>query len=166
MRRQDSATVADVVAGPDAELSIKRAALAIFCCAALLAPAGAATADPTSAQCDHHRSGAGRKACGQAGQYRDPDRGEGTEVTSTVVGVFRSGLKRVDEGQIYSLLGFAQVMMGRSGIINELRLRLDDPLIAQKVATQVEALTGYKSVSWREANSDLCRASRFAISSC
>jgi lipoprotein-releasing system permease protein len=98
--------------------------------------------------------------------YRDPDRGEGTEVTSTVVGVFRSGLKRVDEGQIYSLLGFAQVMMGRSGIINELRLRLDDPLIAQKVATQVEALTGYKSVPWQEANSYLCRASRFAISSC
>jgi ABC-type lipoprotein export system ATPase subunit len=67
--------------------------------------------------------------------------GEGTEVTSTVVGLFRSGLQRVDEGQVYSLLGFAQVMMGQSGIINELRLRLDDPLIAQKVATQVEAQT-------------------------
>jgi lipoprotein-releasing system permease protein len=81
--------------------------------------------------------------------------GAGTEVTSTVVGVFRSGLKRVDEGQIYSLLGFAQVMMGHGGVVNELRLRLDDPLIAQRVATQVEAQTGYKSVSWQEANSDL-----------
>jgi len=47
------------------------------------------------------------------------------------------------------------VIMGKSGIINELRLRLNDPLIAQKVATQVEAQTGYKSVSWEEANSDL-----------
>jgi lipoprotein-releasing system permease protein len=81
--------------------------------------------------------------------------GEGTEVSSTVVGVFRSGLKRVDESQIYSLLGFAQVMMGHSGVINELRLRLNDPLIAQKVATQVEAQSGYKSVSWQEANADL-----------
>jgi len=81
--------------------------------------------------------------------------GEGTEVTSTVVGLFRSGLQRVDEGQVYSLLGFAQLMMGQSGVINELRLRLDNPLIAQKVATQVEAQTGYKSVSWQEANSDL-----------
>jgi lipoprotein-releasing system permease protein len=81
--------------------------------------------------------------------------GQGTEISSTVVGLFRSGLKRVDEGQVYSLLGFAQVMMGQSGVINELRLRLDDPLIAQKVATQVEAQTGYKSVSWQEANSDL-----------
>ena len=81
--------------------------------------------------------------------------GEGTEVSSTVVGVFRSGLKHVDEGQIYSLLGFAQVMMGGSGVVNELRLRLNDPLIAQRVAAQVEARTGYKSVSWQEANSDL-----------
>jgi lipoprotein-releasing system permease protein len=87
--------------------------------------------------------------------------GESTEVTATVVGVFRSGLKRVDEGQIYSLISFAQVMMGQSGIINELRLRLNDPLTAQKVAAEVEAQTGYKSVSWEEANSDLL--SSFAV---
>src|SRR6266853_1298682 len=35
--------------------------------------------------------------------------GKGTEVTSSVVGVFRSGLKRIDEGQIYALTGFAQI---------------------------------------------------------
>jgi lipoprotein-releasing system permease protein len=87
--------------------------------------------------------------------------GQSNQVTATVVGVFRSGLKRVDEGQIYSLISFAQVMMGQSGIINELRLRLDDPLIAQKVAAGVEAQTGYKSVSWEEANSDLL--SSFAV---
>jgi lipoprotein-releasing system permease protein len=81
--------------------------------------------------------------------------GQGTQVTATVVGIFRSGLKRVDEGQIYSLISFAQIMMGQNGIINELRLRLNDPLTAQRVATQVEAQTGYKSVSWEEANSDL-----------
>jgi lipoprotein-releasing system permease protein len=45
-------------------------------------------------------------------------------------------------------------MMGQS-VINELRLRLNDPLIAERVATRVEAQTGYKSVSWQEANSDL-----------
>jgi lipoprotein-releasing system permease protein len=81
--------------------------------------------------------------------------GQGSEVSSTVVGIFRSGLRRVDEGQIYALISVAQVMMGQSGIVNELRLRLNDPLVAQKVATQVEAQTGYKSVSWEEANSDL-----------
>jgi lipoprotein-releasing system permease protein len=87
--------------------------------------------------------------------------GKGAEVSSTVVGIFRSGLKRVDEGQIYGLIGFAQLMMGQSGIVNELRLRLNDPLIAQQVATQVEAQTGYKSVSWQEANADLL--STFAV---
>jgi lipoprotein-releasing system permease protein len=87
--------------------------------------------------------------------------GKGTEVTSSVVGLFRSGMKRVDEGQIYGLTGFAQIMMGQSGVINELRLRLNDPLVAQQVATQVEAQTGYKSVSWQEANADLL--STFAV---
>jgi lipoprotein-releasing system permease protein len=81
--------------------------------------------------------------------------GQGTQVSATVVGQFRSGLKRVDEGQIYALIGTAQVMMGQDGAVNELRLRLNDPLSAERVAKQVESLTGYKSVSWEEANSDL-----------
>jgi lipoprotein-releasing system permease protein len=87
--------------------------------------------------------------------------GQGTEVSATVAGIFRSGMKRVDEGQVYALLSTAQLMMGQSGIVNELRLRLNDPLIADKVAKQVEAQTGYKSVSWQEANSDLL--SSFAV---
>lgn len=81
--------------------------------------------------------------------------GEGAQVSATVVGIFRSGLKQVDEGQIFSLIGVAQTLMGQTGMINQLRVRLNDPLVAQKVATQVEAQIGYKSVSWQEANSDL-----------
>jgi lipoprotein-releasing system permease protein len=84
--------------------------------------------------------------------------GEETPISATVVGIFRSGLKRVDEGQIYSLIGLAQTIMGQSGIINQLRIRLDNPLLAQKVASRVEAQIGYKSVSWQEANSDLLSA--------
>ena len=87
--------------------------------------------------------------------------GKGTQVSSSIVGIFRSGLKRVDEGQIYALIGTAQVMMGQSGIINELRLRLNDPIIADAIAKRVEAQTGYKSVSWQESNSDLL--SSFAV---
>src|SRR5882757_1157835 len=81
--------------------------------------------------------------------------GEGAQISATVVGIFHSGLKRVDEGQIYSLTGLAQTLMGQTGIINQLRVRLTDPLEAQKVATRIEAQIGYKSVSWQEANSDL-----------
>jgi lipoprotein-releasing system permease protein len=87
--------------------------------------------------------------------------GQGTQVSSAIVGIFRSGLKRVDEGQIYALIGTAQVMMGQSGMINELRLRLNDPVSADTIAKRVEAQTGYKSVSWQEANSDLL--SSFAV---
>jgi lipoprotein-releasing system permease protein len=87
--------------------------------------------------------------------------GQGTQVSSTVVGIFRSGLKRVDEGQIYALISTAQIMMGQSGVINELRLRLNDPLDAETIAKQVEGQIGYKSVSWEEANSDLL--SSFAV---
>jgi lipoprotein-releasing system permease protein len=87
--------------------------------------------------------------------------GQGTQVSSTVVGIFRSGLKSIDEGQIYATIGTAQVMMGQNGIINELHLRLNDPLVADKIAAQVVGQTGYKSVSWQEANSDLL--SSFAV---
>jgi lipoprotein-releasing system permease protein len=87
--------------------------------------------------------------------------GNGSQVSASVAGVFRSGLKRIDEGQIYALTSFAQTMMGQNGVVNELRLRLNDPLLAQQVATQVEAQTGYKSVSWQEANADLL--STFAV---
>ena len=87
--------------------------------------------------------------------------GQGTQVSSAVVGIFRSGLKRVDEGQIYVMIATAQLMMGQSGVINELRLRLNDPVSADMIAKRVEGQTGYKSVSWQEANSDLL--SSFAV---
>src|ERR1700761_7274695 len=87
--------------------------------------------------------------------------GQNNQINSTVVGIFRSGLKSVDESQVYALMSLAQTISGQTGVINQLRLRLDDTLVAQKVATQVEALTGYKSVSWQEANSDLL--SSFAV---
>jgi lipoprotein-releasing system permease protein len=86
---------------------------------------------------------------------------QGTQVSSTVVGMFRSGMTSVDEGQIYATLGTAQLMMGQSGIITELRVRLNNPIIADTIAKRVEGQIGYKSVSWQEANSDLL--SSFAV---
>jgi lipoprotein-releasing system permease protein len=81
--------------------------------------------------------------------------GDRTQVAATVVGIFRSGLKQVNEGQIYSLISTAQTLTGKPGMINELRLRLRDPVMAQQIAAQVEAQTGYRSVSWEEANVNL-----------
>jgi lipoprotein-releasing system permease protein len=87
--------------------------------------------------------------------------GQNNQINATVVGLFRSGLKSVDESTVYSLMSLAQTLSGQTGVVNQLRLRLNDPLVAQNVATQAEALTGYKSVSWQEANSDLL--STFAV---
>lgn len=81
--------------------------------------------------------------------------GEAAPIPVTVVGIFRAGLKQLDEGQIYSPIRTAQIIAGQTGLINQLRFRLQDPLLAQKVAARVEAQIGYKAVSWQEANSDL-----------
>jgi lipoprotein-releasing system permease protein len=77
------------------------------------------------------------------------------QFSATVVGIFHSGMKQVDEGQVYTLIDVAQILIGQDGLINELRLRLKEPLKAQQVAAQVEQQIGYKSVSWEEANADL-----------
>src|SRR4029078_12545551 len=78
--------------------------------------------------------------------------GQGVELNSAVTGIFRSGMKRVDENQIYSLMGPAQVMMGQSGVVNQLRLRLTDPMLARKVETQGAAQTGCKCTAREAAN--------------
>jgi lipoprotein-releasing system permease protein len=77
------------------------------------------------------------------------------QISATVVGIFRTGMKQVDEGNVYSLTRVAQVLIGQSGLVNQLKIRLKDPLAAQQVAAQVEAQVGYKSVSWEESNADL-----------
>ena len=81
--------------------------------------------------------------------------GAGIQITATLVGIFRSGLKQVDESRIYSLMNLAQTFAGQTGMVNQLRLRLHDPLEAQEIAAQVEAQTGYKALSWQEANARL-----------
>jgi lipoprotein-releasing system permease protein len=49
----------------------------------------------------------------------------------------------------------AQVLAGRPGMINELRVHLNDAQAAREVAHQIEAQTGYRAVSWQEANANL-----------
>ncbi len=77
------------------------------------------------------------------------------QVSAIVVGIFRTGMRQIDDSNVYSLYRVAQVLLGQSGLINQLKLRLRDPLQSQHVAAQVEAQIGYKAVSWEEANADL-----------
>jgi lipoprotein-releasing system permease protein len=80
---------------------------------------------------------------------------EGVNITATVVGFFHSGVRGVDESNAYVLVKTAQILAKQTGLINELRVRVNDPLTANEVAQGIERRTGYKSVSWQEAHEDL-----------
>ena len=80
---------------------------------------------------------------------------EGTHLNAQVVGLFRSGVRAIDEGTGYVLIKTAQILAQQTGLVNELRIRVADPLAARDVARRIERETSYKSVSWQEANEDL-----------
>jgi len=84
--------------------------------------------------------------------------GTGKVMTGQVVGIFRSGVRAVDEGTSYVLIKTAQVLAEQTGLINEIRIRLNDPMGAKAVADRIIADTGLKTVSWQEANEDLMSA--------
>jgi lipoprotein-releasing system permease protein len=80
---------------------------------------------------------------------------EGVRLGAQVVGMFHSGVRSVDESTAYVLLKTAQILSKQTGLINELRVRVVDPMAAGSVAKRIEQQTGYKSVSWQEAHEDL-----------
>jgi lipoprotein-releasing system permease protein len=79
----------------------------------------------------------------------------GARIGAQVVGLFRSGVRAVDEGTGYVLIKTAQVLSQQTGLVNELRVRVSDIMAAQGVARRIEREVGYKSVSWQEAHEDL-----------
>jgi lipoprotein-releasing system permease protein len=80
---------------------------------------------------------------------------EGVQITAQVVGTFHSGVRSIDETSAYTLLKTAQILAKQTGLINEIRVRVTDPMAAAAVAHRIERETGYKSVSWQEAHEDL-----------
>jgi lipoprotein-releasing system permease protein len=80
---------------------------------------------------------------------------DGTSRSLRVVGIFRTGNATYDEAQAFVLLKRAQSLMGRENRVNRLIIQLADPYTAQRIAQNIEAATGYKSVSWIEASEDL-----------
>jgi lipoprotein-releasing system permease protein len=76
-------------------------------------------------------------------------------LNAQVVGIFHSGTRFVDESTAYVLLKTGQILEQQTGIVNELRVRVQDPMEARAVAGRIEEETGYKSVSWQEANEDI-----------
>jgi lipoprotein-releasing system permease protein len=81
--------------------------------------------------------------------------GEGTRMTARVVGYMHSGVQQLDETHAYVLLKTAQILAQQTGLVNQIRTRVTDPMAAREIAARVERETGYKSVSWQEAQEDL-----------
>ena len=79
----------------------------------------------------------------------------GARISAQVVGFFHSGVRQFDEGSAYVLTKTGQILAQQTGLINELRVRLADAMSAREIAARIENDTGYKSVSWQEANEDL-----------
>jgi len=75
-----------------------------------------------------------------------------------IVALFHTGNNARDEGETYVLLKSAQILSERPNAINDIRLRLDNPEAAPRVARQAEAELGYKAVPWQEANESLLEA--------
>jgi lipoprotein-releasing system permease protein len=72
-----------------------------------------------------------------------------------VAGLFHTGAQARDEGEVFVATKTAQILAGRPNVINDIRIRLNDPDQARAVATRAEAQLGYKAVSWQEANQSI-----------
>lgn len=83
---------------------------------------------------------------------------EGHTMTATVVGLFHSGFRITDETTGYVQLRTAQILERQTGIINEIRIRSRDPMMARLISERIGEETGYKSTSWQEAQEDLLAA--------
>ncbi len=84
--------------------------------------------------------------------------GTGRSLSCTVVGLLHAGVTAIDETQAYTLIKTAQILANQTGLVNAIRIRVDRILEARTTAARVEAQTGYKTVSWQEANEDLLSA--------
>src|SRR5689334_16244430 len=81
----------------------------------------------------------------------------GGRTIAKVVGIFDTGVTPVDYGRTYMLINNAQTLLNKKNVINEIIIRLDDYTKARDVAAQIEALCGYKTYSWQEANENFLK---------
>ena len=75
-----------------------------------------------------------------------------------IAGLFHTGTTARDEREAYVLLKNAQILAERTNVINEIRIKLDDPGMAPEVARRAETRLGYKAMSWQEANESILEA--------
>ncbi len=78
----------------------------------------------------------------------------GGAVTLDVVGVFEVGIPAVDKARVYVNLEKAQTVLQRGSQIGRIEVRLRDPEASEPTARRIEAVTGYDTEGWQEANAN------------
>ncbi|HET6247207.1 MAG TPA: ABC transporter permease [Tepidisphaeraceae bacterium] len=79
---------------------------------------------------------------------------EGGKTSARVVGIFRTGVTPIDYGRGYMLLANAQTLLNKKNVINEIVIRTSDYTQAREYAAQIEAISGYRTEPWQEANAN------------
>ncbi|TCD48892.1 FtsX-like permease family protein [Chlorobium sp. N1] len=79
--------------------------------------------------------------------------GSGPSRQCKVSGIFFSGVNATDNS-VFSSLRLAQIVEGMpAGKVSGIALKVRDPLDNTPLARELQALTGYRSLTWQEANS-------------
>jgi lipoprotein-releasing system permease protein len=84
----------------------------------------------------------------------------GGRAVCKVVGIFQTGVTPVDYSRGYMLLQNAQTLLDKKNIVNEIVIRTNDDTKARELAGQIEAICGYKTESWQEANENFLKIFR------
>ncbi len=82
---------------------------------------------------------------------------DGGRTTARVVGVFRTGITPIDYSRSYMLLTDAQTLLNKKNVINEIVIRTEDYMQAEKFAAQIETISGYRTEPWQEANANFLK---------
>jgi lipoprotein-releasing system permease protein len=78
----------------------------------------------------------------------------GGKTNARVVGIFQTGVTPVDYTRVYMLVNNAQTLLDKKNVVNRLVIRTSDYTQAREYATLIESLSGYKTESWQEMNSN------------
>lgn len=71
-----------------------------------------------------------------------------------IVGVFQTGVRKVDERVVYMSLAQAQTVSGRPNVITDIAIRLDDPKDAEKFENRLRQLYSENFQTWEDLNAN------------
>lgn len=81
-----------------------------------------------------------------------------------IVGIFSTGLRGQDEGQVYTNLRAAQQLLALGTDVTNIGVRVDDIYRADVIADRIEKITGLTADSWKEDNKQILeQITRFQI---